>query len=1041
MLRRSLQLNVTRRSLRFQSNTVKPLASIDLKTFSDLYNPKLTTSFDPLDTFTKRHIGPNPSDVASMLKQLKQTSLETFIKQVVPKDVLVQRHLDFKILNDLNRGNVSQGLSESEMLDNLKNIAKLNKFEYRNFIGKGYYNTNLPLVIQRNLLESPEWYTSYTPYQAEISQGRLESLLNFQTLVTDLTGLEIANASLLDEGTAAGEALLVAYHLMKGKKKTFILDKNLHLQTKNVIKSRGDPFNVQFVEIDFLKLEKDNVDLKTVLTDDVLTNSFGCMIQYPGSNGNVLNPSTLSSISDLLHQKKNLLITATDLLALTLLPPPSTFDSDICLGSSQRFGFPTGFGGPHAAFFSCKKTLSRKIPGRIVGVSKGRLGERALRLALQTREQHIKRDKATSNICTAQCLGANVAAMYAVYHGPKGLQDIAKRVYAMTAVLAEHIKNYGSCFEIITGDNFFDTLTIKLRKDNKVFASIDEVIELAKEKHSINLYKVDNDTLSLSLDETVTLEEVVALSKIFGVEVPINAKELSQLPYPTIKNERPLDFLKQPVFNENQSETSMLRYLHKLQSKDVSLANSMIPLGSCTMKLNPTTAMVPITWPEFTNIHPFQPRDQVKGYEKLIKETSQYIATVTGLPGVSLQPHSGSAGEYTGLRVIRQFLNDSDKTNARKICLIPVSAHGTNPASAAMCDFKVVPVKCLDDGSLDLVDLKLKAEKHAHELACTMITYPSTYGIFEGGIKEAIDIVHKNGGLVYMDGANMNAQVGLTSPGDLGADVVHLNLHKTFAICHAGGGPGVGPIAVTDALTPYLPGHEITGLVHLEETGKEIKSVSSTAYGNAPLLAISYAYMKMLGEKGLPYASIMAILNANYMKSRLLEHYPILFLKDDTTHCAHEFIIDLREFEKKGIKAIDVSKRLQDYGFHSPTLAFPVPGTLMVEPTESESLKEIDRFCDAMISIRKEIDWFLAGDERGQVLPNAPHTLHDLLLNSSKYSDEYKKIAAFPMKDQQLNAEFWKQWPTVTRIDDTYGDLNLMCTCPSVEEVVNSQEN
>ncbi|CAI8493304.1 unnamed protein product [Hanseniaspora opuntiae] len=791
---------------------------------------------------------------------------------------------------------------------------------------------------------------------------------------------------------------------MKGKKKTFILDKNLHLQTKNVIKSRGDPFKIQFIEVDFLKLETEKTDLKSILTDDVLSSSFGCMIQYPGSNGNVLSQSTLSSISSILHEKKNLLITATDLLALTVLPPPSTFDSDICLGSSQRFGFPTGFGGPHAAFFSCKKALSRKIPGRIVGVSKGRLGERALRLALQTREQHIKRDKATSNICTAQCLGANVAAMYAVYHGPQGLQNIAKRVYAMTAILADHIKNYGSCFEIATGDNFFDTLTIKLRKDNKIFASIDEVIELAKDKHKINLYKVDEETLSFSLDETVTLDDIVTLSKIFGVDVPINIKELEQLPYPTIKNERPLDFLKQPVFNENQSETSMLRYLHKLQSKDVSLANSMIPLGSCTMKLNPTTAMVPITWPEFTNIHPFQPKDQVEGYQKLIKEISQYIATVTGLPGVSLQPHSGSA------------------------------------ASAAMCDFKVVPVKCLEDGSLDLVDLKLKAEKHAHELACTMITYPSTYGIFESGIKEAIDIIHQNGGLVYMDGANMNAQVGLTSPGDLGADVVHLNLHKTFAICHAGGGPGVGPIAVSKTLTPYLPGHEITGLVHAEETGKEIKSVSSTAYGNAPLLTISYAYMKMLGEKGLPYASIMAILNANYMKSRLLDHYPILFLKDDTTHCAHEFIIDLREFEKKGVKAIDVSKRLQDYGFHSPTLAFPVPGTLMVEPTESESLKELDRFCDAMISIRKEIDWFLTGDERGQVLPNAPHTLHDLILNGSKYSDEYKQIAAFPMKDQQLNAQFWKQWPTVTRIDDTYGDLNLMCTCPSVEEVVNSQD-
>lgn len=1042
MLKRTSLLNLSRQFVRSQSNTIKPLAAIDTKTFTELYEPKLTTDFLPLDTFAKRHLGTSPSDVSSMLKQLKQKDLESFIQSVVPKDVLIQRPLDFKIANDNNFGDVTLGLSESEMLQNLKNIAKLNAHEYRNFIGKGYYNTNLPLVIQRNLLECPEWYTSYTPYQAEISQGRLESLLNFQTLVSDLTGLEISNASLLDEGTAAGEALLVAYHFLKGKKKTFILDKNLHLQTKNVIKSRGDAFGIKFVEIDFLTLEKEGKDINTVLNEELLSDSFGCIVQYPGSNGTILKKETLTQIGDLIHSKKGLLITATDLLALTVLEPPSTFNSDICLGSSQRFGFPMGFGGPHAAFFSCNKQLSRKIPGRIVGVSKGRLGERALRLALQTREQHIKRDKATSNICTAQCLGANVAAMYAVYHGPQGLQNIAKRVYAMTYVLANHIKNYGSnIFEIVTGDHFFDTLTIQLKEGNGVFNSVDEVIELAKKEYKINLYKVDKSTLSLSFDETVTLEELSSLSKIFGSDVSIETKELYKMPYPVIENQRPLNFLQQKVFNEHHSETSMLRYLHKLQSKDVSLANSMIPLGSCTMKLNPTTAMVPITWPEFTNIHPFQPREQVKGYEKLTKEISQYIATVTGLPGVSLQPHSGSAGEYTGLRVIRQYLLEKDPNNKRKVCLIPVSAHGTNPASSAMCGFKVVPVKCLEDGSLDLVDLKAKAEKHADELACSMITYPSTYGIFEAGIKEAIEIVHNNGGLVYMDGANMNAQVGLTSPGDLGADVVHLNLHKTFAICHAGGGPGIGPIAVNANLTPYLPGHEITGLLHSETTGKEIMSVSSTAYGNAPLLTISYAYMKMMGEKGLPYSSIIAILNANYMKSKLLGHYPILFLKDDNAHCAHEFIIDLREFEKKGVKAIDVSKRLQDYGFHSPTLAFPVPGTLMVEPTESENLKELDRFCDAMISIRKEINWFIAGDERGQVLPNSPHTLHDLLLNGDKYSEEYKRIAAFPMKDQQLNAEFWKQWPTVTRIDDTYGDLHLICTCPTVEEVANSQDH
>ncbi|SCW00390.1 LAFE_0C03136g1_1 [Lachancea fermentati] len=986
---------------------VAKVANVSSAEYDKIYTPRVG-SYAQLDTFQRRHLGPSTTNVSDMLKTMGYKDLDLFISQVIPPQVLSKRALKLEA--------PVKGYTEQEMLKCLHEVANKNKWNVKNFIGKGYYGTILPPVIQRNLLECPEWYTSYTPYQPEISQGRLEALLNFQTVISDLTGLPVANASLLDEGTAAGESMLLSFNAAKKKRTKFIIDKRLHPQTKSVLRTRAAPFGIELVEIDTCDTEA----AKSLLSDKQV---FGGLVQYPGTDGSITPGETMKLIADTLHANKALFSVASDLMALTLLKPPSEFGADIVLGSSQRFGVPFGYGGPHAAFFAVVEKLNRKIPGRIVGVSKDRLGKPALRLALQTREQHIKRDKATSNICTAQALLANIAGSYCVYHGPQGLKNIANRIYGFTSVLAEKIQK--ESVHSLINESWFDTLTVKLADG----VNSNDILQKAFNDYSINLFAESDNIVSISLDETVTQEDLISLCKLFGVSSKL-PESLPCFPDALLRKD---SILSNDVFNKHHSETAMLRYLHRLQSRDLSLANSMIPLGSCTMKLNATVEMMPITWPQFANIHPFQPADQVEGYRELIGSLENDLANITGFDAVSLQPNSGAQGEYSGLRVIRSYL-ESQGQGHRNICLIPVSAHGTNPASAAMCGLKVIPVDCLSDGSLDLKDLKAKAEKYQDTLAAIMITYPSTYGLFGPGVKDAINIVHENGGQVYLDGANMNAQVGLTSPGDLGADVCHLNLHKTFSIPHGGGGPGVGPICVRSHLAPYLPGHDVAKMITDIGSADSISSVSSAPYGSASILPISYAYIKMMGSEGLPFSSVIAMLNANYMMNRLKSHYDILFVNDRSNikHCGHEFIIDLRAFKTKGVEAIDVAKRLQDYGFHAPTLAFPVPGTLMVEPTESENLDELDRFVEAMIAIRREIDLYITGDARGQVLKNAPHSLEDLITSEDWQTRGYtREEAAYPLGYLKYN----KFWPPVSRLDDTYGDLNLMCTCPSVKEI------
>lgn len=974
-------------------------------------------SLKKLDTFARRHLGPTPDNVQHMLTTLGYKDIDEFLSNAIPQHVLIKRKLKVQ---------PEQGFTESEMLEHLHELAGKNKI-VKSFIGKGYAGTRVPPVIQRNLLESPEWYTSYTPYQPEISQGRLQSLLNYQTMVTSLTGLPMANASLLDEGTAAGEAMSLSFHSLKGKKNKYVVDSNLHPQTISVMKSRALNIGVEIVSLPLSTAEGVSA-LKEIISDVC-----GALVQYPGTDGSIHN---FSEISDIVHSNKGLFAVATDLLALTLIKPPSEFGADIALGTSQRFGVPFGYGGPHAAFFATNTKYSRKIPGRIVGLSKDRLGNPALRLALQTREQHIKREKATSNICTAQALLANMSAMYAVYHGPEGLKNIAKRVYGATTVLANEISNNSE--HTIVNDKWFDTLTIKLGGG----VTADEVLNNALANHEINLFKVNNDTVSLQFDETVTKENLVSLVEVFTGKKDFAIEldsELPALPTELLRTDKILDH---PVFNTHHSETAMLRYLHLLQSKDLSLANSMIPLGSCTMKLNATVEMQSLSIPGFNQIHPFAPLDQAQGYKELVDEFEKDLNDITGFDATTSMPNSGAQGEYTGLTLIRQYHMSRGEYEQRNICLIPVSAHGTNPASAAMCGLKVVPVKCLSNGSIDLNDLKEKAAKHADNLCSIMITYPSTYGLFEAGVKEAIDTVHSHGGQVYLDGANMNAQVGLTSPGDLGADVCHLNIHKTFALSHGGGGPGQAPVCVKEHLKPFLPKHHFVKTPH--STDESIESVNSAPYGSASVIPVSYSYIKMLGANALPYASSIAMLNANYMLHRLKDAYQIMFIDSKTTteglkHCAHEFILDLREFKSIGVEAIDVAKRLQDYGFHAPTMSFPVAGTLMIEPTESENLAELDRFVESLLSIRKEIDAHGKGEPLGLALKNAPHSLADII--STKESDwaargYTREQAAYPLPFLKSS----KCWPTVARVDDTYGDMNLMCTCPSVEEVVASQE-
>lgn len=977
--------------------------------YTKVYSPTLeNVTFDQLDTFARRHLGPSPANVDKMLETLGYKDIDEFLARAVPEHVLIKRKL--QVLP-------AKGFSETEMLDHLHKIAGKNKI-MRSFIGKGYAGTKMPAVIQRNLLESPQWYTSYTPYQPEISQGRLESLLNYQTMVCSLTGLDMANASLLDEGTAAGEAMSMSFHNLKGKKSKYVVDTNLHPQTLQVIKSRAEHLNVEIVELP-LSTEDGIARLEGIQKEIC-----GALVQYPATDGSI---SDFSRVGEIVHNNKGLFAMATDLLALTLLKPPSEFGADIALGTSQRFGVPFGYGGPHAAFFSTTYKYSRKIPGRIVGVSKDRLGKPALRLALQTREQHIKREKATSNICTAQALLANISAMYAVYHGPKGLKDIASRVFGMTTILASQIATEHK----IINDKWFDTITVEL---NGVLA--DEILAKAL-THEINLFKVDDKTVSITLDETVTLQDLNCLISVFN-DGSVNVEQL-ELPDFPLEFRRTTPFLTEPIFNTHHLETSMLRYMNLLQSKDLSLANSMIPLGSCTMKLNATVQMQSLSMPGFLQIHPFVPEDQALGYKELVDEFEKDLNDITGFDATTSMPNSGAQGEYTGLSLIREYHRSRGEYKQRNICLIPVSAHGTNPASAAMCGLKVVPVACLDDGLIDLNDLAAKAEKHTENLCSIMITYPSTYGLFEPGVKTAIETVHKHGGLVYLDGANMNAQVGLTSPGDLGADVCHLNIHKTFALSHGGGGPGQAPVCVKEHLKPFLPKHNFVKTPH--STSESILAVNSAPYGSALVIPVSYSYIKMLGANALPYASAVAMLNANYMLERLREHYKILFVdgrKEGLKHCAHEFILDLREFKAVGVEAIDVAKRLQDYGFHAPTMSFPVAGTLMIEPTESENLAELDRFVDSLISIRGEIDAFAKGEPLGLALKNAPHSLEDIISTSQEEWDARgytREQAAYPLPFLKTA----KCWPTVARLDDTYGDMNLLCTCPSVEEVAAGQ--
>lgn len=999
--------------------------------------------FEALDTFARRHIGPCPSSAEQMLKALDPPckSLDDFVKQVMPSNVLSSRDIQMSWVDvpksskpSLQRDMLIQDhpLSETHLLTRLRRIAKKNKVA-RSFIGCGYAGTKVPEVIKRNIFEGPGWYTSYTPYQPEISQGRLESLLNFQTMATDLTALPIANGSVLDESTAAAEAMtlsLSALPLSRQKRpnKTFLVSNRCHPQTIAVLGSRADGFGIKIEVGDVLKDSSKRIE---ELGEDLV----GVLVQYPDTDGGV---DDFKGLSEKVHKHGATFSVATDLLALTVLKPPGEFGADVAFGNAQRFGVPLGYGGPHAAFFACSEKYKRKIPGRLIGLSKDRLGDPAARLALQTREQHIRREKATSNICTAQALLANMSAFYAIYHGPGGLKAIAENVIATARTIQNGISQFG--FQ--TGkrgklDNspvLFDTVVVETGPKT------DEIIEDAA-KNGMNLRKIDDDHTGITADETVEVADarrIIALFRRFSKNSGATYDSKSStdpyhypfhnLPRLDLPSEfkRTSPYLTHPVFNSHHSETQLLRYIHHLQSKDLSLTHSMIPLGSCTMKLNATTEMVAASWPEFSSIHPFAPLNQTEGYAILIAELQKDLAEITGFHSVSLQPNSGAQGEFAGLRVIRKY-HEERPGKKRDICLIPVSAHGTNPASAAMAGMRVVPIKCDHvTGNLDLEDLKTKCEKHSEELGAIMITYPSTFGVFEPKIKEVCELVHQHGGQVYMDGANMNAQIGLCSPGEIGADVCHLNLHKTFCIPHGGGGPGVGPIGVKEHLAPFLPGHPLIA------TGgkKAIAPVSGAPWGSAGILPISWAYIKMMGGVGLTYATKITLLNANYILSRLKPLYPILYTNQNG-RCAHEFILDVRKFkESAGIEAIDVAKRLQDYGFHAPTMSWPVANTLMIEPTESESKEELDRFCDALISIRKEIEAVEKGEQprEGNILKMAPHSQKDLIVGewNRPYSREK---AAYPLPWLKEK----KFWPSVTRLDDAHGDTNLFCTCAPVE--------
>jgi glycine dehydrogenase len=946
------------------------------------------------EKFETRHNGPDAAQITEMLKVVKANSVDELIDQTVPANIRLKDPL-----------NLPTAQTEPAFLKSFKALVSENK-TYKSFIGMGYYNTHTPGVILRNVLENPGWYTAYTPYQAEIAQGRLEALINYQTMVIDLTGMEIANASLLDEGTAAAEAMHLLQASLKPAKKNakkFFIDQHTFPQTIDVLKTRSAPLGVELVVDDVANIDLTDPDL------------FAVFIQYPDSNGAVKDHTAFIQAA---HEHDVFVAFAADLLALTLLKSPGEMGADVVVGSSQRFGVPMGFGGPHAAYFATKEEFKRQMPGRIIGASLDAQGRPAYRMALQTREQHIRREKATSNICTAQVLLAVMAGMYGVYHGPEGLKKIAGRVHGLAKLTASGLKAFG--FTEVN-EHYFDTLKVEVT--NK------EELKLEAESRNMNFRYFDTNHVSIALDETTTLHDVANILSIFSTAIDKQVTE-EAIEHQDKSGAWPASltrtsaFMTHPVFNAYHAEHEMLRYIKKLENKDLSMVHSMISLGSCTMKLNATTEMIPVTWPELGNIHPFAPADQTAGYQKLTNNLENWLAEITGFTGVSLQPNSGAQGEYAGLMVIRAY-HQHHGEHHRNVALIPASAHGTNPASAVMAGMQVVIVKSDAEGKIDVADLKAKAAQHQDNLAALMVTYPSTHGVFEEAITEICETIHQHGGLVYMDGANMNAQVGLTSPANIGADVCHLNLHKTFCIPHGGGGPGMGPICVNDKLKPFLPGHVVV------KTGGEqaITAVSAAPWGSASILTISYAYIAMMGAEGLTNATKLAILNANYIKARLEGHYKILYTGSNG-RCAHEMIVDCRDFKKAGIEVEDIAKRLMDYGFHAPTVSFPVAGTLMIEPTESETKEELDRFCDALIEIRNEIREVEDGkaDKENNVLKNAPHTA--AVITSDTWSNPYsRQKAAYPLPYVK-DAKFW---PSVGRVDNAYGDRNLVCSCLPVE--------
>jgi glycine dehydrogenase len=949
---------------------------------------------EPTDSFLPRHLGPDNQSRAEILRVIGARSLGELVDQTVPKGIRLGRELG-----------LAGELGERAALDDLRAVARKNVV-LRSLIGMGYYDTVTPPVILRNIFENPAWYTQYTPYQAEIAQGRLEMLLNYQTVIADLTGLPMANASLLDEATAAAEAMSMCWAASKRKSDRFFVDAGVHPQTLAVVQTRAEALGIEVVVADAAAASIDGV--------------FGALVQYPTTFGAVVD---YTRFAEQVHTAGALLVVASDLLALTLLRAPGEFGADVVVGSAQRFGVPLGYGGPHAAFMATRDEYKRLMPGRLIGLSKDAAGRPALRMALQTREQHIRRDKATSNICTAQVLLAVMAGAYAIYHGPDGLRRIAERVHGLTMTLAAGLRAKG---HEVGGGVTFDTLTVRLvgitAKD----------VHAAARAAGFNLRPIDDQRVGVSLDEKSTPDEVARVLAIFGVRgadvTALATKVDVRLPAPFARTSK---YLTHPVFHEHRCEHDMLRYLYKLSSRDLSLTTSMIALGSCTMKLNATSEMIPVSWPEFGALHPFVPRDQAAGYTELFQRLEHALREVTGFAAISLQPNAGSQGEYAGMLVIRAY-HRARGEQQRDVCLIPTSAHGTNPASAVMVGMRVVAVACDTKGNIDVADLAAKAQQHGKELAALMVTYPSTHGVFEEQIREICAIVHEHGGQVYMDGANMNAQVGLCRPGDIGADVCHLNLHKTFCIPHGGGGPGMGPIGVAKHLAPYLPSHPVVDMGLVDGGKRSVGPVSAAPWGSASILPISAMYIAMMGAAGLRQATEIAILNANYMAKRLEGHYPVLY-RGAHGRSAHEFILDLRPFEKSaGTTGEDVAKRLMDYGFHAPTMSFPVVGTLMIEPTESESKAELDRFCDAMIAIREEIRRVEQGSwpREDNPLVNAPHTAADVLVAEWKrpYSREEAAFPAPWTRDQKF-------WPHVGRIDNGYGDKHLVCTCPSVEEL------